>query len=254
MARDADDVAKVLAYGRRSGIPVTLRAGGTSLNGQAQGDGILVDVRRHWRGIEVVDGGIRARVKPGTVLGHANRGPRSARPEARARPGQHRHRLRRRRGRQQLRRDALRRRRRLLQHGPLAHVRAAVRDDDRHRCAGGRGALRRGRARARRGLAEIRDEIRADEELSRADPAEVRDQEHDRLPALRVPRRGRAARDLPPAAGRLGGDASRSSPRPSSRPSRCRPGRRSPGSTSTGSSRRPSRSRRWSPPARPRSS
>ena len=63
----------VLAYGRRSGIPVTLRAGGTSLSGQAQGDGILVDVRRHWRGIEVLDGGLRARVRPGTILGHANR-------------------------------------------------------------------------------------------------------------------------------------------------------------------------------------
>src|SRR5213075_3534642 len=47
--------------------------GGTSLNGQGQTDGILVDVRRHWRGVEVLDGGDRARVRPGTVLGYANR-------------------------------------------------------------------------------------------------------------------------------------------------------------------------------------
>jgi D-lactate dehydrogenase len=73
MAHDADDVAKVLAYGRRSGIPVTFRAGGTSLNGQGQSDGILVDVRRHFGGVAVEDGGALARVKPGTVLGHANR-------------------------------------------------------------------------------------------------------------------------------------------------------------------------------------
>jgi len=73
MARDASDVAKVLAYGRRSGIPVTFRAGGTSLNGQGQTDGILVDVRRHFGGVAVEDGGALARVKPGTVLGHANR-------------------------------------------------------------------------------------------------------------------------------------------------------------------------------------
>ncbi|HTG50489.1 MAG TPA: FAD-binding oxidoreductase, partial [Gemmatimonadales bacterium] len=73
MARDAEDVSKVLDYGRATGVPVTLRAGGTSLNGQAQSDGILVDVRRHWSGVEVLDGGSRARVKPGTVLGHANR-------------------------------------------------------------------------------------------------------------------------------------------------------------------------------------
>ena len=73
MARDAEDVARVFAYGRENGVPVTLRAGGTSLNGQAQTDGILVDVRRHWTGVDVLDGGERARVKPGTVLGHANR-------------------------------------------------------------------------------------------------------------------------------------------------------------------------------------
>ncbi len=72
MAHDADDVAKVLAYGRRS-VPVTFRAGGTSLNGQGQTDGILVDVRRHFRGVAVQDGAARVRVKPGTVLGHANR-------------------------------------------------------------------------------------------------------------------------------------------------------------------------------------
>jgi D-lactate dehydrogenase len=73
MARDAEDVAKVLAYGREQGIPVTFRAGGTSLNGQGQSDGILVDVRRHFRGVAVEEDGARARVKPGTVLGHANR-------------------------------------------------------------------------------------------------------------------------------------------------------------------------------------
>lgn len=83
MARDAEDVAKVLAYGREKGIPVTFRAGGSSLNGQGQSDGILVDVRRHFGGVAVEPGVPReggaevdaalARVKPGTVLGHANR-------------------------------------------------------------------------------------------------------------------------------------------------------------------------------------
>jgi D-lactate dehydrogenase len=73
MARDAGDVAKLLAYGRRAGIPVVFRAGGTSLNGQAQSDGILVDVRRHFRGVVVEEDGTLARVKPGTILGHANR-------------------------------------------------------------------------------------------------------------------------------------------------------------------------------------
>jgi D-lactate dehydrogenase len=73
MARDAADVAKVLDYGRRNGVPVVFRAGGTSLNGQGQSDGILVDVRRHFGGVAVEEDGALARVKPGTVLGHANR-------------------------------------------------------------------------------------------------------------------------------------------------------------------------------------
>jgi len=73
MARDAEDVARTLAYGREKGIPVTFRAGGTSLNGQGQTEGILVDVRRHFGGVAVEEGGALARVKPGTILGHANR-------------------------------------------------------------------------------------------------------------------------------------------------------------------------------------
>src|SRR3954447_23199662 len=72
-ARDADDVAKVLRFGRERGIPVTFRAGGTSLNGQGQSNGILVDVRKHFGGVRVEEDGTRARVKPGTILGHANR-------------------------------------------------------------------------------------------------------------------------------------------------------------------------------------
>src|SRR5436305_3713340 len=72
-ARDADDVAKTLQFGRERGIPVTFRAGGTSLNGQGQSDGILVDVRKHFGGVRVEEDGARARVKPGTILGHANR-------------------------------------------------------------------------------------------------------------------------------------------------------------------------------------
>ena len=72
-AHDADAVAKAFAFGRRTGTPVTLRSGGTSLNGQGQGSGLLVDVRKHFRGVQAEDDALHARVKPGTVLGHANR-------------------------------------------------------------------------------------------------------------------------------------------------------------------------------------
>ncbi|MBS1895684.1 MAG: FAD-binding oxidoreductase [Actinobacteria bacterium] len=73
VARDADDVARVLAFGRERGIPVVFRGGGTSLNGQGQTEGILVDVRRHFRGLTVEEDGAALRVGAGTILGHANK-------------------------------------------------------------------------------------------------------------------------------------------------------------------------------------
>ena len=53
IARTVEDIRKVLEYARQMKESVTFRAAGTSLSGQAQGNGILVDVRRHWAGISV---------------------------------------------------------------------------------------------------------------------------------------------------------------------------------------------------------
>jgi D-lactate dehydrogenase len=72
MACDVDDVRKVLDYARREHDTVTFRAAGTSLSGQAQGDGILLDVRRHWGGVNVEANGRRLRARPGTILSRAN--------------------------------------------------------------------------------------------------------------------------------------------------------------------------------------
>ncbi|MFF0754044.1 FAD-binding and (Fe-S)-binding domain-containing protein [Streptomyces sp. NPDC004267] len=72
VAEDVDDVSAVLSYAHGKGREVVFRAAGTSLNGQAQGEDILVDVRRHWAGVEVLDGGARARIRPGTTVVRAN--------------------------------------------------------------------------------------------------------------------------------------------------------------------------------------
>ncbi|QGZ47766.1 FAD-binding protein [Streptomyces sp. QHH-9511] len=72
VAEDIDDISAVLSYARGKGREVVFRAAGTSLNGQAQGEDILVDVRRHWAGVEVLDDGARARVRPGTTVVRAN--------------------------------------------------------------------------------------------------------------------------------------------------------------------------------------
>lgn len=69
---DIDDVSAILSYAHGKGRNVVFRAAGTSLNGQAQGEDILVDVRHHWAGIEVLDGGARARIRPGTTVMRAN--------------------------------------------------------------------------------------------------------------------------------------------------------------------------------------
>ncbi|MFB7863136.1 FAD-binding and (Fe-S)-binding domain-containing protein [Streptomyces sp. NPDC056069] len=72
VAEDIDDVSAVLSYAHGKGREVVFRAAGTSLNGQAQGEDILVDVRRHWAGVEVLDDGARARIRPGTTVVRAN--------------------------------------------------------------------------------------------------------------------------------------------------------------------------------------
>ena len=69
---DIDDISAILSYAHGKGREVVFRAAGTSLNGQAQGEDILVDVRRHWTGVEVLDGGARARIGPGTTVLRAN--------------------------------------------------------------------------------------------------------------------------------------------------------------------------------------
>ncbi|HET9104964.1 MAG TPA: FAD-binding and (Fe-S)-binding domain-containing protein [Solirubrobacteraceae bacterium] len=71
--RDAADVATLLRAAADLGRPVVFRAGGTSLNGQSQTDGILADVRHHFQRMRVQDGGALARVQPGVTLGLANR-------------------------------------------------------------------------------------------------------------------------------------------------------------------------------------
>src|SRR5580698_7430714 len=70
--RTTDDIVKLFRYCRENGRHATLRAAGTSLNGQSQSDDILIDVRRHWYGAKVEDDGRRVRVRTRMILGHVN--------------------------------------------------------------------------------------------------------------------------------------------------------------------------------------
>jgi len=68
VAGNADEVGRLLRASASQGVPLTFRSGGTSLSGQALTDGVLVDVRRHFKNIEVLDGGLRVRVQPGVTV------------------------------------------------------------------------------------------------------------------------------------------------------------------------------------------
>ena len=69
---DAGQVAALLRACLEYGAPLTFRSGGTSLSGQAVTAGLLVDTRRHFRAIEVIDSGAKVRVQPGVTLRQVN--------------------------------------------------------------------------------------------------------------------------------------------------------------------------------------
>src|SRR5438309_1840950 len=70
---NVEEVAALFRVSQDLRVPLTFRAAGTSLSGQAVTDGILVDVSRHFRALEVQDGGRRVRVEPGVIGAHVNR-------------------------------------------------------------------------------------------------------------------------------------------------------------------------------------
>ena len=69
---NSEEVRKLFQFSRERKIPLTFRAGGTSLCGQAISDGILVDVGRHWRMGAVEENGRSVRVQPGLIGQQAN--------------------------------------------------------------------------------------------------------------------------------------------------------------------------------------
>ncbi len=72
VARDGGDVSAAVAVAARHGVPVTFRSGGTSLSGQAGTDGLLIDTRRNFRRVQVLDDGARVHCQPGATVRAVN--------------------------------------------------------------------------------------------------------------------------------------------------------------------------------------
>jgi len=68
-----EEVARLLACTRDLDVPVTFRAAGTSLSGQAITDSVLVLLGQNWDGCTVEEDGDALKVQPGVIGAEANR-------------------------------------------------------------------------------------------------------------------------------------------------------------------------------------
>src|SRR5512137_2480176 len=72
LAKGIGEIQELFRFSQAHRVPMTFRAAGTSLSGQAVTDGILVEVGRHWREVRVEEGGRKVRVQPGVIGGYVN--------------------------------------------------------------------------------------------------------------------------------------------------------------------------------------
>lgn len=70
---DEAEVVRVIKAAAHAKLPVTFRAAGTSLSGQAQSDSILIMLTNNWRDHEIVDLGLKIKLGPGVIGADANK-------------------------------------------------------------------------------------------------------------------------------------------------------------------------------------
>ncbi|KKB08349.1 hypothetical protein VE26_15195 [Devosia chinhatensis] len=68
-----DEVRAVFRAARAEGLPVTFRAAGTSLSGQAVTDGVLAVLGDGWRQLHILDGAERITLGPAIIVAEANK-------------------------------------------------------------------------------------------------------------------------------------------------------------------------------------
>ncbi len=70
--QNVEEIRALFAFSQQNRIPMTFRAAGTSLSGQAISDGLLVEVARNWRDLRVEESGKQIRLQPGVLGARAN--------------------------------------------------------------------------------------------------------------------------------------------------------------------------------------
>ena len=66
------EIKKIFEFSHHKNIPITFRAGGTSLSGQGITDGILVDLSNYWRKVVPENNGATIRVEPSVIGANVN--------------------------------------------------------------------------------------------------------------------------------------------------------------------------------------
>ncbi|GAA0702886.1 FAD-binding and (Fe-S)-binding domain-containing protein [Marinobacterium maritimum] len=67
------EVVRLIGLAHEHDLPLTFRAAGTSLSGQAITDSVLVQLGDGWKGYEISQGADTIRLQPGVIGAHANR-------------------------------------------------------------------------------------------------------------------------------------------------------------------------------------
>ena len=71
-AKDEQEVSLILKKSSELSIPVTFRAAGTSLSGQAISDSVLVIAGNHWKKFQITEDGLKIRLQPGLTGARVN--------------------------------------------------------------------------------------------------------------------------------------------------------------------------------------
>ena len=72
-ARDESEISFILNECSKLNIPVTFRAAGTSLSGQAISDSVLIIAGEHWKKYQILENGERIKLQPGLIGSKVNK-------------------------------------------------------------------------------------------------------------------------------------------------------------------------------------